>query len=632
MQENYFTKETLKAALEAKGITNDAQAQPVIDAMIKKGAIIQGINEPEQGGISRGASTYADKLKEQAIWGVQNAQKAFGMGVDTMQQAQQMPADTLAKKTKAVATGAMGAGQIGVGAMSGVIQTAFSPLTALVQTGVQGLSELDQATGGKIRNQLVTLAQEHPDLVKKYSDMVVENPKMAQFVSDSINVLTAGLGGKPIAEATSNLASKAIPVIKGGVDGGGGAILTGAQAVGDVIKSGANAVTDNSIVSGVSTVAKSALESAKRIPDRMATNVADKQATELAIKSLPTKTAQTAVRDGVDIADVKDISSIPRTPEVNKVIQTVKDYASGNKKVDPMEVIGEQTVKRFKELVKQKKEIGAKLGEASKTIGVLTKPELQNGVIAKLKQVPGLEEISLTPNGKLNFKGTTLEGNISSTVADKKALQEAYDVATKWGDGEKAHRFRQTLFENLGGKKKGLENITDTQERGFEAIRSGLSDVIETKSPSYKKYSNEYRKIVNPIQALQKRLKTLDPNIEDLTDANLGAGILARRITSTAASNADVRALLKELDSVGTTKGSSFKNTLDMQNMYNILNKYYDIAPKTGFQNLVKEGVGSSDSMVGMAKETLKNVAGQSNAVRQKALEKLLNELGVSLK
>ena len=34
----------------------------------------------------------------------------------------------------------------------------------------------------------------------------------------------------------------------------------------------------------------------------------------------------------------------------------------------------------------------------------------------------------------------------------------------------------------------------------------------------------------------------------------------------------------------------------------------------------------------GMAKEALKNVAGQSNVVRQKALENLLDELGVVLK
>ena len=71
---------------------------------------------------------------------------------------------------------------------------------------------------------------------------------------------------------------------------------------------------------------------------------------------------------------------------------------------------------------------------------------------------------------------------------------------------------------------------------------------------------------------------------------------------------------------------------MQLQDMYNILNKYYDIAPKTGFQNLVKEGVASGDSITGMVKETLKNVAGKSNAVRQKALEDLLDELGVVLK
>lgn len=56
--ENYFTRETLKAALEAKGITTNAQAQPVIDAMIKKGAIIQGVNEPK---------TTLDNAKDVAI-------------------------------------------------------------------------------------------------------------------------------------------------------------------------------------------------------------------------------------------------------------------------------------------------------------------------------------------------------------------------------------------------------------------------------------------------------------------------------------------------------------------------------------------------------------------------------------
>lgn len=427
--------------------------------------------------------------------------------------------------------------------------------------------------------------------------------------------------------AVGNIAS-VVPVVKGGQIAKSLA-KTGAKATGQAIKTGAEAVVDNSILQGVGTAARSAWESGKRIPERLATNVAEKQATELAIKSLPTKTSQIAVRDGVDINDVKELTSIPRTPESNKLIQTVKEFARGNKKVDPIEVVGEQAVNRFKEVIKQKKQIGSQLGEASKTIGVLTKPELQTGVLARLKKVNGLENLTLK-NGLLDFSKTRLNTTLSK--GDRASIQEAFREATKWGDGEKAHQFRQTLFETLGGKKKGKVEVTDTQEQAFESIRGGLSDVIETKSPTYKKLSNEYRKIVEPVRELQKKLKTLDPNVEDLSDSNLSAGILARRITSTASSNPEIRKLLKTLDSVGTTKGSSFEKTMQLQDMYNILNKYYDIAPKTGFQNLVKEGVAGGDSIVGMLKETAKNVAGKSNAVRQKALEDLLDELGTVLK
>lgn len=428
----------------------------------------------------------------------------------------------------------------------------------------------------------------------------------------------------------TNIAS-IIPIVKGGQIAKNIA-NTGIKTTLNTVKTGAQAVAENPIVAGTVDIAKSAKEGIARVPDRIKTNLAEKQAAEADIKSLPSTKAQTAVRDGVDITDVRDLSKIERTPQTNKLIQTVKDYASGNRKVDPIEVVGEPLTARFKEVVKQKKEIGKQLGEASKTIGILTKPELQGGVFSRLQSVPGLEGVTLTPKGLLNFKGTTLEANIPSAIADRKAIQNAYDQAVKWGNGEKAHMYRQTLFEDLGGKKKGGVQLTGTQEKAFEAIRAGLSDVIETKSPKYKTLSNEYRKIMEPIKELQKRIKTLDPNAEDFSDSNLSAGLLTRRITSAAASNPEIRNLLKSLDSVGTTKGSTFNSAVQLQDMYNILNKYYDIAPKTGFQNLVKEGAGSSDTMLGNIKAVARDVAGNSNAVRQKALEDLLDELGVVLK
>lgn len=586
MQDNYFTRETLKAALEAKGITTNAQAQPVIDAMIKKGAIIQGVNEP--------APTLGSKLMER--------------GKTVLSEVTAKPARDILQ----AGAGTQGTERALTGTEA-LLRTAQAPIRAIgavggavgdvIGSGLEAVGA-DELIGGAVQPVLSTSP------IQKAMDAYKQLPQDTQDVLGSIlNTANVPLGGVGASVAKSGLE-------------------TGVKAVGGVAKAGAGAVADNSLVQGAGTVLKSMGESAKRIPDRIATNVADKQATELAIKSLPTKTAQTAVGDGVDIIDVKDISNITRTPQVNKLIDTVKRFASGDKTVDPIEVVGEPIVQRVKTLADEGEVIGKKLGEASKTIGILTKPELQSGVLTRLQSVNGLSGIKLTPKGLLNFKGTTLESALSK--ADRQAIQQAYTEATKWGDGIKAHNFRQTLFENLGGKKKSLANITDTQERAFEAIRSGLSDVIETKSPTYKTLSNEYRKIVQPLGQLRKLMKNIDPNSsEDIL--NMSSGLLARRITSAASSNPQIKQILQALDNAGT-KGTTKESVTQLQDMYNILNKYYDIAPKTGFQNLVKEGVSGSESITGIAKEALKNVAGQSNPVRQKALENLLEELGVVLK
>lgn len=188
-------------------------------------------------GLSRVASVYGKNLKEQAVAGVENTQKTIGMGVDTMQQAQQMTFDTQANKDAAFTTATAGAAQVGVGAMSGLVQTAFSPITAGVLTAVQGYKELDEATGGNMKNQLTQVAQSNPELVKSISDYVVQNPKKVQFASDMLNVLTAGVGGKMVGEATKDLTKEIVTGTKEVI----GAIP--APSIPNVIKKTANKVT-----------------------------------------------------------------------------------------------------------------------------------------------------------------------------------------------------------------------------------------------------------------------------------------------------------------------------------------------------------------------------------------------------
>lgn len=428
-----------------------------------------------------------------------------------------------------------------------------------------------------------------------------------------------------IANAVLMVKSGAISAAKiGKIAAKGAEVATDATgAVGSVASAAANVVKP--VAQGAIDITKMAGEGIARIPSRMATNLAEKQAREATIKSLPSKAAQTAARDGVDITDIKDLHTVApqNTALTKKLFTTVKDFAAGTSKVDPIEVVGSPIVQRMKALNVVRKEVGAKLGEAAKNLGVVTKPELQTGVFDRLKSVSGLQDLAIKPNGTLDFAKTTLASTLSK--ADRKAIQEAYTQATKWGNGEKAHLFRQELFEILGGKKKSLSNITDTQEKAFEAIRSGLSDVLETKNPAYKSLSNQYRKIVQPLGDMRKLMRNIDPNSsEDIL--NMSAGLLARRLTSAASSNPIVRNILKGLDEATGVAGKTQVSVENLQDIYNILNKYYDIAPKTGFQNLVKKGA-SPTGVVDAVTGVVKSLAGNTNTVRQASLEKLLKEI-----
>lgn len=494
-------------------------------------------------------------------------------------------------------------GQEPLAAAEVLTRTAQAPIRAIGEVGgaigdVVGAGLEATGLDKTIGNVIKPVVESTPvqKAVELYKTLPQETQDVLSSIMNTANIPLSGVGAS---------------LAKSGVESGVKTLAKGAEKV-----------IESPAVQATMDIASAAKEGASRIPSRIATNVAEKQAEELAIKSLPSPKAQVAVRDGVDIADVTELPKLVTSSQSKKLIDTVKDFATGKTKTDPIEVVGEPIIKRLKALDTQRKEIGKKLGEASKSIGILTKPELEGGVLSRLQSVPGLENLSLTPKG-LNFKGTTLESNLASAVSDRNAITSAFKEAVKWGDGEKAHRFRQTLFEDLGGKKKSLTNMTDTQERGYEAIRQGLSDVIETKSPTYKTVSNEYRKIVQPISDLRKLMKNIDPSASD-DILNMSAGLLARRITSAAASNPQIKQILKSLDEAGT-KGNVKESVSQLQDLYNILNKYYDIAPKTGYQNLTKQA--TSDSLTGTIKETVRDVAGRSSAVRQKALEDLLDEL-----
>lgn len=362
-------------------------------------------------------------------------------------------------------------------------------------------------------------------------------------------------------------------------------------------------------------------EQVGRIPSNIKTNVATQKATQEAIAKLPSKVAQTAVRDGVDIADATQLPKVIKNikPQAKQLLKAIKEFETNPRWTNPIEIVGKPITQKLKQLETARLKAGSKLGQVAETLPKVSSTEALNSVFNAIKKVPWLNGIKIKWDGVLDFGNTTLATSL--TKWERTAIQKVFNDATKSGTGKAKHLLRQELFEVLWGKKKSLANMTDTQEKAFDAVRKWLSDLLESKSGQYKTLSNDYRKIVQPLAEMRKFMKTLPEATEDILDMKWG--LLARRLTSNAVSNPQVRQLLRNLDKVAWGKTS--ESVEAMQDLYNILDKYYDIAGKTGFKWQVQSGIESSIKWT--IAWAVKNFAGQSEAVVKKAIDDLMDDL-----
>lgn len=443
-----------------------------------------------------------------------------------------------------------------------------------------------------------------------YNQWKEANPEIAGNLEAVINIgslLPLGKAGKVVGQTA--------------VDTAEGIAKIGANA----IESAKPAIeTVGNIATGVKDITQMTIEGAKNIPSRIATNVAEKQATREAIQQLPTQVAKNAVQNGVDINDVKYLTTITKEQKepLKKLLKATIDFDSGVSKTNPIEVVGEPIVKRIKALEGEANSVGKKLGDVANNLGDVTEAESKDIILNKLKSINGLSDISINKDGVLDFTNTAL--NTIETASDRNAIQSIFSQAIKDGTGKQKHLLRQELFEILGGKKKSGISMTDTQDKAYQAIRQGLSDVLDTKSDLYKKLNTEYAKIISPVQNMKRLLKSNGFD-EDL--ANMSAGLLARRLTSMAKSNPEIRNLLRQLDNASSVKGKSSTSVENLQDFYNLLDKYYSIEGKTALQGQIKTGIEKASGVQDVIMQSVGQIAGKTDAVKRKAIEDLLKEV-----
>ena len=487
---------------------------------------------------------------------------------------------------------------LGRSAIRGPGAVARATLTPL--TEAPGIKHVGEFVGEK-------LAQTTP--IQKFAEWSQRHPEAAKDIQDTLDI-AAFLGMaktvKPIGELGIKGAKSTIKTIG---DTGEGALQKVSQAT-EKIKGAIPPI----------------VEEVKRLPSRFQTNVAQKQAVQETISKLPSKVAREAAQDGLDMPDIKALYQIPKTQKASlkKLAIVVKDFAEGKTKTNPIEVVGKPIVNRLKELESTRVKIGKQLGDVADDLGKVSEKELVDSVFNELKSVPGLNELSKTMFNKLDFAKTTLATELSK--ADRMAIRKIYEIAIRTGTGKSKHLLRQELFEILGGKKRALTNLTDTQEKAFDAVRKGLSKVLESKNNQYKELSGQYRQVVQPLREMRNYMKKVVGAEEDIQ--NMSAGLLARRLTSAAKSNPEIKAVLNAMDKATKIPGKTRLNIETLQDFYNILEKYYDIAPKTGFQSQVRQGVEKAIGGPGQfITEQFKSYLGETPVVRQKALEKILEEI-----
>lgn len=594
-QENkpvYFTKDQLKQHLTARGITDNTKAQPIIEALIAKGAVIEGVNETPN------------------------------------------IAQTIGGALLKPATDLIGTGFAGIGALGKFAGQNLGNKLGLNESGNISLSDAYAQQTQQIQESGAN------SIVKPLTGQQIRPAQsLEQLGGDIVQTGANLIPGATLGKGASTMAKIGYGALTGGITGslafGGQAMSEDASAGGvidNALMGGAIGATIGGAIpgvpalygavkplaSGTGKVLKAAGQTLKSIPENIATNVGEMGAKEAAIKSIPSATGQNAVRKGIDITDATGLQKAIQTPEARGLIQTIKNYAAGDKSVSPFEIVGKPIVDKLKTLDTQVKNFALQLDTVAQDL-----KGVSMGDVSKIDDtvLSGLNKLQIGINKQgLDFVGSSLEGvgNSGAIVNNVfKRLQTARDAFD-------LHNLKKYIDANVTFGKRA-EGLDSGAENLLKTWRKAIDDTLDTQFENYNKVNTELAKRISPLEDLKGLLKNADGLDTDLLSEK--AGILARRITSAAPSNPEIKQILRNLDGFTSTTGKTLGKIENLQDLYNILNKYYDIAPKTGFQNLTKEGVQSAGGITERAIDTVKGFAGSTNATRQKALENYLDEL-----
>jgi len=492
----------------------------------------------------------------------------------------------------------------------------------------QGFGFVSDVGGSIIKGGVkAVLPQGGEDAVKNTIQSVAEpivNSRPVQSLMEGYNALDDET--RRNLDATLNIGSLLAEAF--GVGAGAKVAKTGVQTGLRGAREGVEQVTQEALrvgntvkdsTSGLVDFVRPAVDAVRNAPSNARVNMEAAKVNQQAIKQLP-PAAQNAVRKGVDIEDLTNTLSVNKAqkPVLNKLFTGVKDFISGKAKNNPIEAVGKPVVTKFNTLKAQTAKLGTKLDEVAGGLkGKVVKGK--QAVVNTVDETLAKLGISQTDEG-LDFIGSNLEG----LGKNGDIINNVYKRLIGAKDASDFHRLKKFIDNSVDyGKTK--EGFTADAQNLIKGWRRSIDGVLDTEFPAYNKVNTELAKRLKPINNFQKAMKTATGLDEDLM--NMSAGQLMRRIASNVRSNPEIRQVLRDLDNATAVKGKVSTNVESLVDFYATLEKYYpEIVGKNTFQGQIKNALDTSGGLLDKATGVLKSVAGQSEAVKRKAITEFLND------
>ena len=273
------------------------------------------------------------------------------------------------------------------------------------------------------------------------------------------------------------------------------------------------------------------------------------------------KSARTLIRgiekvDDADIVAIKSMSGGDKTKAKKMLDMAQKAKSNRFYLKRSSDVVGETIVDYTKVINKANKTAGKQLDTVAK--GLKGKPFDFTAPINEFSQSLDDMGVKVNSNGKLNFKGSNIEGVKSAENLTNKIWNRLKGTGIQKEDAYTAHQLKKFIDENVA-YGKSAEGLTGKTVNIVKQLRHTIDSQLDNAYSSYNKVNTEYADTISILNEMAEIFgKKFDIN-KGMPEVK--AGQVANRILGNSAKRGDIMNMInileKEAVKRGGTKGQS---------------------------------------------------------------------------